>query len=293
MRLASFRYEQRARWGAVEGEAITPLDHLWPDLRRGLEAGIAAISARAADGHAAIPLADVSLMPPVPNPEKVLAIGVNYRSHRAETGRAASDHPAVFVRFPGSVVGAEQPIVRPFLSDKFDFEAELAVVIGRQGRHIPAAAALDFVAGYSCFADNSVRDFQRHTTQATPGKNFDASGAFGPWIVTADEIGDPARLELTGRLNGEQVQHSSVGDLIFGVPDLIAYISSFTTLRPGDVIATGTPSGVGMKRTPPLFMLPGDVFEVEISGIGVLRNPVVDEERPRSNAYVRAEEGVR
>lgn len=285
MRLASFLHEQRPRWGAIEGDRIKPLDGHWPDLRTALGAGIDAIAAGAADATSVIALADVELLPPVPNPEKILAIGVNYRSHRAETARAASDHPAVFVRFPGAQVGSGQPIVRPYLSDKFDFEAELAVVIGKGGRHIPAGAALDFVAGYACFADNSVRDFQRHTTQATPGKNFDASGAFGPWLVTADEVGDPSRLELTGRLNGKQVQHSSVGDLIFGVPDLIAYISSFTTLKPGDVIATGTPSGVGMKRTPPLFMKPGDVFEVEISGIGVLHNTVVDEARPQPDTH--------
>src|SRR3546814_9328317 len=191
----------------------------------------------------------------------MLAIGVNYRSHGAETGREIGAHPAVFVRFPDAQVGSGQPIVRPFLSEKYDFEAELAVVMGRAGRHIRAEDALGHVAGYACFADNAVRDFQRHTKQATPGKDFDASGAFGPWLVTVDEIGDPANLTLTGRLNGEQVQHSSVGNLIFQVPELIAYISSFTTLKPGDVIATGTPSGVGMKRTPPLFMRAGDVFE--------------------------------
>jgi 2-keto-4-pentenoate hydratase/2-oxohepta-3-ene-1,7-dioic acid hydratase in catechol pathway len=284
MRLASYLHEGRPGWGAIDGERIKPLDAAWPDLRSALAAGIADIAARAAEAEATIDLDAVTLLPPVPNPEKILAIGVNYRSHSAETGRAIAEHPAIFVRFPDAQVGSGQPIVRPFLSEKFDFEAELAVVMGRAGRHIRVEDALGHVAGYACFADNALRDFQRHTNQATPGKNFDASGAFGPWLVTADEIGDPARLTLTGRLNGEQVQHSSVGNLIFSVPELIAYISSFTTLKPGDVIATGTPSGVGMKRTPPLFMRAGDVFEVEISGIGILRNQVIDEPAPTDAA---------
>ena len=279
MRLATFLHDGAERWGVVSGDTIRTLDHAWPDLRRALGAGTAAIAAAAEEAENMVPLGEVIWLPPVRAPEKILAIGVNYRSHMAETGREATPHPAVFVRFPDAQVGHEQPIVRPFLSDRFDFEAELAVIIGRAGRHIRAEDALAHVAGYACFADNALRDFQRHTTQATSGKNFDSSGAFGPWLVTADEVGDPAALELVGRLNGQEVQRSSVGLLIFSVPELIAYISSFTTLKPGDVIATGTPSGVGMKRTPPLFMKAGDTFEIEISRIGTLRNPVIDEAR--------------
>lgn len=280
MRLASFLHDSRTRWGLVEGDRLRPLDSLWPNMREALAAGSEAIAERARSVTETLPLGEVALLPPVPDPGKILAIGVNYRSHREETGREQTPYPAVFVRFPEAQSGHGTPIVRPFLSERFDFEAELAVVIGREGRHIPVARALDWVAGYSCFADNAVRDYQRHTTQATSGKNFDRSGAFGPWIVTADEIPDPSELELVGRLNGEEVQRSSLGLLIFSVPELIAYISSFTTLKPGDVIATGTPSGVGMKRTPPLWMRAGDTFEVEISRIGVLRNVVVDEIAP-------------
>jgi 2-keto-4-pentenoate hydratase/2-oxohepta-3-ene-1,7-dioic acid hydratase in catechol pathway len=170
--------------------------------------------------------------------------------------------------------------VRPFASEQFDYEGELAVVIGKTARHVPAARALDYVAGYSCFAENSLRDFQRHAAQATPGKNFFASGAFGPWITTTDEIKDPGRLMLTTRLNGTQVQHESTADLIFSVPELIAYMSIWTELRPGDVISTGTPSGVGMARKPPLWLKAGDRLEIEIEGIGTLENTVIDETRP-------------
>lgn len=288
MRLASFRHAGKERWGAVEGSKLAPLDDHWPDLRSALAAGLKAIATAAERTKATLELAEVELLPPIPAPEKILAIGANYQSHRAETGRAPSDYPAVFVRFPGAQVGSGQPIVRPFLSEKFDFEAELAVIMGGTGRHIERTRALEYVAGYACFADNSVRDFQRHTNQATPGKNFDQSGAFGPWMTTADEIGDPANLEVIGRLNGIEMQRSSVRMLIFPVPDLIAYISSFTTLKPGDVIATGTPSGVGMKRNPPLFMRAGDTFEVEIPGIGILTNPVVDEVRPEGHVSKEA-----
>jgi len=284
MRLATILHAGTQRWGVVDGQQLWPLDHVWPDLRTALGGGLDAIRAALVQVSDALPLEEARLLPPIPNPEKILAIGVNYRSHREETGREATPYPAVFVRFPDAQVGDGEAIVKPFLSDRFDFEAELAVVIGRAGRHIAAADALDHVAGYSCFADNAVRDFQRHTNQATPGKNFDRSGAFGPWLVTADEIGDPAQLELVGRLNGEEVQRSSVGLLIFSVPELIAYISSFTTLKPGDVIATGTPAGVGMKRTPPLFMKAGDVFQVEISGIGTLTTPVIDEQKGGADA---------
>jgi 2-keto-4-pentenoate hydratase/2-oxohepta-3-ene-1,7-dioic acid hydratase in catechol pathway len=161
---------------------------------------------------------------------------------------------------------------------KFDFEGELAVVIGRPGRRIPATAALDHVAGYSCFNDGSIRDYQRHSGQFTPGKNFDRSGAFGPWLVTRDEIPDPAALRLQTRLNGQVVQSESTGELIFSIGDLIEYISSFTQLVPGDVIVTGTPGGVGAGRTPPLWMQAGDTVEVEISGLGCLSNRIADED---------------
>ena len=170
--------------------------------------------------------------------------------------------------------------MRPFLSSDFDWEAELAVIVGTRARHVPRERAFDVIAGYSCFGDHTLRDYGRHERQITPGKNFDRSGAFGPWIVTKDEIPDPAALTIEGRLNGEVMQHASTGDLIFDIPFLIEYLSSWTVLKPGDVIATGTPGGVGFTRKPPVWMKAGDVFEIEISSIGILRNTVVDEQRP-------------
>jgi 2-keto-4-pentenoate hydratase/2-oxohepta-3-ene-1,7-dioic acid hydratase in catechol pathway len=187
------------------------------------------------------------------------------------------EFPVIFVRFESSHVGHLEPILRPKVSQQFDYEGELAVIIGKEGRYIPADAALDYVAGYSIYNDGSVRDWQRHTHQYTPGKNFPSSGAFGPWLVTSDKIPDPAKLRLTTRLNGKVVQDSGIDDLLFDVPSLIAYCSNFTTLLPGDVIVTGTPGGVGAARKPPLWMKPGDTIEVEISEIGTLRNPVAQE----------------
>ncbi len=207
---------------------------------------------------------------------KILCVGVNYRPHIAEMGREVPDHPVVFTRFPASLVGDGEPLLRPQVSEQYDFEGELAVVIGRPARHVPREDALAYVAGYCCFMDGSVRDWQRHTSQFTPGKNFDRSGAIGP-MVAATDIPDPAVLELTTRVNGEAMQRGRVADLVFDVPTLIAYCSTFTELLPGDVIATGTPGGVGAARTPAVWLRSGDVVEVEIDGIGVLRNPVRDE----------------
>jgi 2-keto-4-pentenoate hydratase/2-oxohepta-3-ene-1,7-dioic acid hydratase in catechol pathway len=191
-----------------------------------------------------------------------------------ETARDKTEHPTVFTRFATTLVGHDEPIVKPSVSDRLDYEGELAVIIGKPARHVKASRALDIIAGYACFNDASVRDWQRHTTQFTPGKNFDATGAFGPWMVTADEIPDPTNLELLTRVNGETVQHANTRDMIHSIPRLIEYISTFCTLEPGDVIATGTPGGVGDKREPPLYLRPGDVVEVEIEKIGVLRNPI-------------------
>jgi 2-keto-4-pentenoate hydratase/2-oxohepta-3-ene-1,7-dioic acid hydratase in catechol pathway len=181
------------------------------------------------------------------------------------------------MRWSGAQVGHGQPIVLPVDSSQFDYEAELAVVIGKAGRHICTARAFEHVAGYSCFGDHSLRDFQRHTAQATPGKNFDRSGAFGPWLISTDEVPDPQALEVIGRLNGEEVQRDSVSHMIFSIPELIAYLSSFCELQPGDVIATGTPAGVALGRQPPRWMTVGDRFEIEIPGVGRLANTVVPE----------------
>lgn len=207
---------------------------------------------------------------------RILCVGINYRPHIEEMGREVPDYPVVFVRFPSSLVGNGEPIVRPAVSRKFDFEGELGVVIGRKAHRVSRDNALNYVEGYCCFMDGSVRDWQRHTIQFTPGKNFDNSGAIGP-VTAASNIPDPSALELTTRVNGQVMQSAPVSDLVFDVPFLIEYCSTFMTLRPGDVIATGTPGGVGAARNPPVWLEHGDVVEVEIPGIGVLHNPVRDE----------------
>jgi 2-keto-4-pentenoate hydratase/2-oxohepta-3-ene-1,7-dioic acid hydratase in catechol pathway len=220
-------------------------------------------------------LGEVKWLPAIPNPEKILCAGINYRSHAAETGREVPKQPSMFVRLANTLVGHDGEMIRPSVSQSFDFEGELAVVIGRGGRHIAVERALEYVAGYTCFVDGSVRDYQKFSV--TSGKNFPATGPLGPWIVTTDEIADPKRLTLVTRLNGQEVQKSSTDLLIHSVPQIIAFCSDFTSLAAGDVIATGTPEGVGHRRNPPLWMKAGDVLEVEISGIGTLRSRVVDE----------------
>jgi 2-keto-4-pentenoate hydratase/2-oxohepta-3-ene-1,7-dioic acid hydratase in catechol pathway len=223
-------------------------------------------------------LADVELLTPVPNPARIVCVGVNYADHAAESGRApeASGHPVLFTRFASSLVAHGQPIERPAVSHQFDWEGELAVVIGRPAHLVERSAALDHVAGYSCFMDGTLRDWQRHTSQFTPGKNFDRSGAWGPWIVTADEIPDPGALELTTTIDGEVVQHASTAMMIHDVAAIVSYCSTFTTLEAGDVIATGTPAGVGFARTPQRWLEPGSGVSVTISSIGTLTNTVVD-----------------
>mgnify|MGYP003571067306 FL=1 len=233
----------------------------------------------AAKGRAARPLAEIVFEPTVPDADKIICVGMNYRPHVAAAGRSVPEKPSLFVRFPSSVVGHGQSIVRPSVSNQYDFEGELAVIIGRRAHRVKEETALSFVGGYTCFGDHSVRDWQRHSSQATAGKNFQHSGAMGPWLVTADEIPDPAHLVLTTRLNGERMQHESVAELIFSVPFLIAYISTFAVLEPGDVITTGTPLGIGATRERPLFMKAGDQVEIEITSIGTLANTVVDEDR--------------
>jgi 2-keto-4-pentenoate hydratase/2-oxohepta-3-ene-1,7-dioic acid hydratase in catechol pathway len=215
------------------------------------------------------------LLPAIPNPNKILCAGINYRSHAAETGRDIPTKPSMFARFVDTLVGHDGEMVRPKISECFDFEGELAIVMGRAGRNIKPEHALEYVVGYTCFVDGSVRDYQK--ISVTSGKNFPATGPLGPWIVTTDEIPDPSRLTLTTRLNGKEMQHAGTDMLIHSVPAIIAFCFEFTALSPGDIIATGTPDGVGHRRTPPLWMKAGDVLEVEISGIGVLRSRVVDE----------------
>lgn len=280
MRLMMFRSQggdaAPHRFGIVDGDAVADLSGRLSGMAEliGRAGAGEAIDIRGAERH---PLASVDFLPPTQGVGRVFCVGLNYAKHIAETGRSPGAHPSLFLRLPTAQVGHRQAIIRPAISDQFDFEGELAVVIGRGGHRIDPADAMDHVAGYCCFADNSVRDWQRHAAQVTPGKNFDASGAAGPWIVTRDEAPAPADMVLTTRLNGRVMQQDSPGTLVFPIDRLIAYISSFTRLQPGDLIATGSPEGVGMARDPQVWMQPGDRLEVEITGIGVLSNPVVQE----------------
>jgi 2-keto-4-pentenoate hydratase/2-oxohepta-3-ene-1,7-dioic acid hydratase in catechol pathway len=280
MKLASYVADGKECFGAVVGDGVITLNERlggrYAGLRDAIAAGALSEIKKAVEGakpdHA---LAEIRWLPAIPNPERILCAGINYRSHAAETGRELPKQPSMFIRLTDTLVGHEGEMIRPSVSQQFDFEGELAVVIGRGGRHIPVDRALDHVAGYTCFVDGSVRDFQKFSV--TSGKNFPGTGPLGPWVVTTDEIPDPTRLTLSTRLNGNEMQHSGTDLLIYSVPQIIAFCSDFTTLAPGDVIATGTPEGVGHRRNPPLWMKSGDVLEVEISGIGILRSRVVDE----------------
>lgn len=278
MRLVSFRRpDGSAGFGVLSGDAVKDCTAATPhaDLRAVLAAGD--LPALAAAEGPMLDLADLSLLPPVPNPDKILCIGLNYLTHIKETGRETPKHPSIFTRYPSSLRGHGADLIRPKASEKFDYEGELAIVIGKPGRHIDPADAMDHVAGYSCFNDGSIRDFQAHTSQFWPGKSFDDSGSMGPALVTVDEVPDIGASALSTRVNGQEVQASTIDDLAIGIPQIIAYCSTVTRLLPGDVIATGTPGGVGKFRTPPLYLKPGDVCEVEIAGIGLLRNGVADE----------------
>jgi 2-keto-4-pentenoate hydratase/2-oxohepta-3-ene-1,7-dioic acid hydratase in catechol pathway len=222
-------------------------------------------------------LDEVTLLPVIPEPPAIWCVGVNYDAHREETGRQPTEHPTLFMRIAASQVAHHEAIVRPKASTELDYEGELAVIIGRPGRHIPEDEAMRHVAGYSCYNDGSVRDWQRHTSQFGPGKNFYRTGGFGPWLVTADELLDPYAQTLSTRVNGIELQRTSISDMTFRIEMLIHYLSTIYPLRAGDVISTGTPGGVGSKRKPPIFLKGGDVVEVEITGVGTLENPVVDE----------------
>jgi 2-keto-4-pentenoate hydratase/2-oxohepta-3-ene-1,7-dioic acid hydratase in catechol pathway len=279
MKLLSYELDGVPSWGAlVDGQVLdlrAATDARVPTLRAALGAFAPAdIAALAAGAAPRVALERITHLPVIPDPAKILCIGLNYDAHRVEANRDPTAVPTVFVRFAASQVGHGQPIVVPRESAKLDYEGEIAIVIGRGGRRIAEADAWAHVAGYAPDNDGSVRDWQAHTTQWTAGKNFSATGGFGPWMVTRDEVPDGTRLELVTRLNGEELQRGHTGQLIFSIPRLIAYCSTFTPLEPGDVIVTGTPSGVGFKRQPPLFMKDGDVVEVEVAGIGTLVNRV-------------------
>jgi 2-keto-4-pentenoate hydratase/2-oxohepta-3-ene-1,7-dioic acid hydratase in catechol pathway len=281
MRLASFLVSGRASWGVVQESWVIDLGAVFgnhfTDLR----------SAIAADAYAqmweAMPMAPrylataVTWRPVVPNPDKIICIGLNYEEHRRETGRAEVGFPTVFTRFSNSQTGHLCDVPLTHLSTELDYEGELAVIIGKGGRYVAPDDAPGYVAGYACYNDISVRDWQRHTLQFAPGKNFPGTGAFGPCMVTPDEVGELGPLRLQTRVNGTVVQSATVDQMIFSIPRLIEYCSNFTQLAPGDVIVTGTPGGVGAKRKPPRWLKPGDVTEVEIDRIGLLRNRIVAE----------------
>lgn len=281
MRFATFRLNGAPTWGLIDGEQAVDLGAVlsgrYPDLKSVIAASALAEVAAAAAGAPRHPLSAVTWLPVVPNPDKILCVGLNYEMHRKETGRAEVENPTIFARFANSQTGHGADIVRPRVSHELDFEGELAIVIGKPGRYIAREDAFAHVAGYACYNDGSVRDFQRHTHQFTPGKNFPDTGAFGPWLMTPDELGPLPDLRLQTRVNGQVVQDATFDQMIFDIPKIIAYCSSFTRLEPGDVIATGTPGGVGAKRNPPLWLKPGDLVEVEIDRLGILRNGIVDE----------------
>lgn len=281
MKLLTFSHADLTHVGVLLDDGIVDVTARVPQLdsvRTVLERGALDEVRSIVDGQAADhALADVRIEVVIPDPQKIVCAGVNYRAHRDEAGRAESAHPTLFTRFADSQIAADAPAVRPREVERFDYEGELAVVIGAGGHRIVESDAMAHVAGYACYNDFTARDWQRHSTQWTPGKNFPGSGAFGPVLVTADEIADLDTVKLETRVNGETRQSAHLSDLIFSVPALIAYISTFTPLNPGDVIVSGTPGGVGNFREPPVFLDEGDVVEVEISGVGLLRNVVAVE----------------
>ncbi len=282
MKLVSFRAKGAPHYGVVVGNGVvdlTPrLGSKYPDIKALIAANALSEAEKAAKGATAdFQVNGLEFDPAIPNPGKILCIGLNYEEHRQETGRPKVENPTIFIRFADSQIGHMQPIIKPKHSDKVDFECELAVIIGKGGRYISQAAAYDHVAAYSCYNDVSIRDVQNHTSQWTPGKNFPGTGPFGPFIVTRDEVGSLSGKNIRTRLNGKEMQHATFDQFIFPVPRVIEYISRFTPLAPGDVIITGTPGGVGFRRDPPVYMKAGDTVEIEIDGVGLLKNPIIAE----------------
>jgi 2-keto-4-pentenoate hydratase/2-oxohepta-3-ene-1,7-dioic acid hydratase in catechol pathway len=280
MKLASYMTDGKSAFGVVSGDGVITLnDRLrarYPTLRDALAGGaLEEIRSTAQSARPDRKLTDIRFLPAIPNPDKILCVGINYKSHAEETGRDTMSNPQMFLRLVNTLVAHEGAMIRPKVSTHFDFEGELTAIIGKGGRHIKESDALSHVAGYTCFVDGSVRDWQKHSV--TSGKNFIGTGPLGPWMVTSDEIRDPTVLTLMTRLNGVEMQRSGTDMLIYSVPRIISYVSAFTPLAPGDVIATGTPAGVGHRRNPQVWMKAGDTLEVEITGIGTLRTRVVDE----------------
>jgi 2-keto-4-pentenoate hydratase/2-oxohepta-3-ene-1,7-dioic acid hydratase in catechol pathway len=282
MKLISFLNQGQATYGAVLGDDVLDLGPILgsqaADLKTLIAKGLLGEAAQAAKNHPpTLKFAALTLLPVIPNPNKIVCVGLNYGEHVRETGREITEKPALFLRLSESQVAHGQDIVRPPESFKLDYEGEIAVIIGKGGRRISEADSWSHIAGYSCYNDGSVRDWQVNTSQWTAGKNFYRTGGFGPWMVTADDIAPDQKMTLITRLNGVELQRATTDMMIHSIPRQIAYISTFIPLEPGDVIVTGTPGGVGNKRTPQVFMKPGDVAEIDVDAIGVLRNTVRDE----------------
>ncbi len=282
MKLISFLNAGQASYGIVNGDDVLDLQPILgaqaPDLRALIEQNLFAAAAEAASKHKpGLKFSQLTLLPVIPNPDKIICVGLNYGEHVRETGREITESPALFLRVPASQVAHGQDIVRPPESTRLDYEGEIAIVIGKGGRRISEADAWSHIAGYSCYNDGSIRDWQVSTSQWTAGKNFWRTGGFGPWLVTADEIKPDQNMTLVTRLNGVELQRATTDMMIHSIPRQIAYISTFTPLQAGDVIVTGTPGGVGNKRNPQVFMKPGDVVEIDVDAIGILRNSIRDE----------------
>jgi len=282
MKLTSYTRKGQVGFGAVVDNGIVDLTNKLAkgvtSLKQAISADLLSSAAAYIEGkHPDFSFSDISHMPVIPDPSKILCVGLNYEKHKKETNRPDVEFPTIFTRFADSQVGHRQAMIKPDVSERFDYEGEMAVIIGKGGRNIPEDKALDHVAGYACYNEGSIRDYQRHTFQFTPGKTFPGTGAFGPYMVTADEVGDYTKMPIQTRLNGKVMQDAMLSDLIFPVPVLISYISQFTPLAPGDVIVSGTPGGVGDKREPPVYLFPGDTVEVEIGCLGTLVNPIMSE----------------
>ena len=284
MRVISYRHNDNDNIGImVDSESFIPLALVAPDLPLTIMELL-----NVEDWHSRVESAvsgksdywsinNVQLLPLISDTPVIWCVGVNYKEHQDETGRGAQEEPMFFIRTNHGLIGPYDPIIRPNISDMLDFEGELAVIIGKGGRHIAKEKAHDHIAGYAIFNDATIRDWQRHTIQFCPGKNFEGTGPLGPWMMTPDEFGDPYAQSLTTRLNGEQVQHTSIADMDHKIDKQIEYLSTIHTLRPGDIISTGTPGGVGSRREPPLWMKPGDTVSVEITGLGMIENKIEQE----------------
>jgi 2-keto-4-pentenoate hydratase/2-oxohepta-3-ene-1,7-dioic acid hydratase in catechol pathway len=262
VKFTSYQHQGQPGWGVATETGILPLHSAqYPTLLSALQAGKLDEIAATPTAAPALPLDAIQFLPVIPAPGKIFCVGHNYEAHRIETQRDPTQHPLLFMRVAESQTAHRQSILMPAESSQLDYEGEIAVVIGKAGRRIREADAWEHVAGYSAYNDGSVRDWQKHTLQFTAGKNFSGTGSFGPWMVTRGEIADGEELTLETRLNGQVMQHTTTASMIFSIPVLIEYISAFTSLQPGDVIVTGTPGGVGVKRTPPVWMKPGDQVE--------------------------------